>query len=201
MAEMMLIDDVRVMYVTAGKEYKTGKNGADVRWIINPEAPDGDPNLYTYIETSDEIFDSAVASNEDMEKMLNTGRRFSFVMDKKTENSSIGDFNTAIKAVLPHVATVLSAYTTKTASDGTVLGCLTPDGMHALDKVFCSSYVMRVECKVFRPKDTPYLNDDGTVDEEAKRKYLEELAGVPANNQEDNTNDKSETDAEVKEEK
>lgn len=176
MAEMMRIDGVRVMYVTASKEYKTGKDGADVRWIINPEAKDDEPNLYTYIETSSEIYDSGVPSNEVMESMLNHGRRFSFVMDKKTESNTIGDFNMAIKAVLPYVATVLESYTSRTSQGGEVLGCLTPDGMHALDKVFCSSAVVRVECRVYRPKDAPYLNADGTVDEEAKKKYLESLA-------------------------
>lgn len=173
-----MIDGVRVLYATAGKEYKTGTDGTDVRWIINPEAKDDEPQLYTYIETSDSVYDSAVSANDDMERLINAGRRFSYVLDKRTETCTLTEYNSAIKAVLSKVASVIASYSTKQDSSGETVGCLLPEGMHFLDKVFCSSALVKMECKVRRPAGMEYLNEDGSINEEELRKHEAENAAA-----------------------
>lgn len=163
-----MIDNVRVLYATAKKEYASdapeGSSVGTTSWIINPEAGENEPQIYTYVEKAETIADSAIKSNKDMEAMVKDGRRYRFILAKSSEAMTIANYNQCIKDALLDVADIVAQYTQVTREvDGVqkILGCLPMDGIHSLDRVFCASPALDMHAYTYTP-------DEDSKDEDSK---------------------------------
>lgn len=175
MASLYMIDNVRVLYATARKEFasdaKDDASHGTTSWIINPEAADNEPQIYTYREKCDTIPDSAVKSNTDMDNLVKDGRRYRLVLAKSTESLTIANYNQNLKEALEDVADVLAGYSQISRDvDGTrkTVGHLSMDGIHSLDRVFCGSPSVDMQAYTYTPEETKSEDenaDDGNSGE------------------------------------
>lgn len=156
-AKTSLIDGVRVIYPTtgaqAGREPASGdKPSPDAlkhlpmecsSVVINPEASDDSvPDLYIFSTNTCELYDDKVSTSDDFKALVKAGRRIVCPINKSAiDTMTLSQVCSVLKAFLPLVAHIKSAYKTVEDKEGTVRGCISPDAVYDLDTIMLSPLV------------------------------------------------------------